>query len=964
MEHRDERLGPADRGWLGAFALQALDASVDAIAFSDLSGTLTYVNQRFLALWGYDDEREVLGRHASSFWTSAAAAEDIRQQLLEDRRWEGELSALTKGGATRAVQLTASLVRDESGAPVGLHASFIDISPQRRAERDLRRFAFLVEGSSEEIYLIDEQGSIVYANPAAAQSLGYSVAELTSMKLWDIDPERGPAGVARGFAARASQALPRHETVHVTKDGRRVPKEVDASLLAVDDQRYVVAFARDISQRRQHEARIAALTRLNALLSQINQAIVRHREPDVMYAEICRVAVEVGGMRAASLVFETEGSGALTLAACAGASARVLSSLAEGPRPGAWTPTREALVTRRLVASRDLADEPATAEWRALAEAAGFRSCIAVPIVVRGRAIGALELYSGSLEPLPDEERALLDELGLDIAFAIEARRTAEERERAEHALRETEAEAARALETNEERLRQIVRLRKIGVLDHDHRSGVIYVSPELRDICQWSRDLEPKMEDFVTLIHPEDRAHVVAHVDRGHAPDGDGSAAYEFRIVRADGSVRWLATRSQTFFEEVDGVRRPLRTVGAVRDITDERHAAEEQERLRTQLAHAQKLESIGRLAGGVAHDFNNMLTVILGHAELLLLELDETSPLRSSIVEMERAAQRSAELTRQLLAFARRQAVSPKILDLRETVEGSLKMLRRLVGDDLGLSWAPSPTLWPVKIDPAQVDQILANLAANARDAIAGHGEIAISTRNFVAHAHFYERHPEAKAREYALLTVRDTGVGMDASTLAHVFEPFFTTKGLGQGTGLGLATVFGIVQQNEGIIEVESEVGRGTKVTIYLPRASETATDPCDPRVAESIPGGTETILLVENESSVLGLKQTILQRLGYHVLAAAGPREALVLLDEPGAHVDLLVTDVIMPEMNGRELWTEARTRSPSLPCLFVSAHPVSILSSRGILDDQVHFLQKPFTTNDFARAVRAALASDR
>jgi signal transduction histidine kinase len=400
-------------------------------------------------------------------------------------------------------------------------------------------------------------------------------------------------------------------------------------------------------------------------------------------------------------------------------------------------------------------------------------------------------------------------------------------------------------------------------------------------------------------------------------------------------------------------------RNCAFVRDITERKRAEEVREKLQSQLTQAQKMESVGRLAGGVAHDFNNMLQAILGNAAMALQDLPPDSPLREFLEEIEKSGKRSADLTRQLLAFARKQTIAPKVLDLNDTVAGMLKMLRRLIGEDIELAWIPGPNLWPVKMDPSQLDQVLANLCVNARDAIDGVGTVRIETTNATLDDTYVATHPEAVAGAYVLLAVSDTGKGMDAETRSHLFEPFFTTKELGKGTGLGLATVFGIVKQNLGLISVYSEPGQGTTFKVYLPRAEEQAQTTVTAALKRDL-HGKETVLLVEDEEQVLTLASRILQQQGYTVLAAATPEAALELANREAGQIQLLITDVVMPGMNGRELYERLKEVQPELRCLYMSGYTADVIAHRGVLEGGVHFLQKPFTIEALAGGVREAL----
>ncbi len=385
--------------------------------------------------------------------------------------------------------------------------------------------------------------------------------------------------------------------------------------------------------------------------------------------------------------------------------------------------------------------------------------------------------------------------------------------------------------------------------------------------------------------------------------------------------------------------------------------------EKLEEQYRQAQKLESVGRLAGGVAHDFNNMLSLIMGHAELAIDQLDPSNPLYESFQEIINGAQRSADLTRQLLAFARKQTISPKVINLNRVVEGMLKMLRRLIGEDIDLSWMPGEDLWRINVDPTQIDQVLANLCVNARDAISGVGKITIETTNFLVDEVYCSEKSNCVPGEYVQLVISDNGCGMDKETLNQIFEPFFTTKGMGEGTGLGLATVYGIVKQNKGFIDVYSELGHGTAFKIFLPRYVG-KTDPIKKKNAVSAAKiGHETILLVEDEPAILKMSVKMLEKQGYKVLAANTPGEAIELAEIHGGQIDLLMTDVIMPEMNGRDLARRILSIYPSLKRLFMSGYTADVIAHHGVLDKEMCFIQKPFTKKELTSKVREVLDQD-
>jgi PAS domain S-box-containing protein len=401
---------------------------------------------------------------------------------------------------------------------------------------------------------------------------------------------------------------------------------------------------------------------------------------------------------------------------------------------------------------------------------------------------------------------------------------------------------------------------------------------------------------------------------------------------------------------------------IEVIRDVTEFQRTQAEAIALQRRLMQSQKMEAVGRLAGGVAHDFNNMLAAILGHAELAKLKCPAGDPLQPHLALIEQAARRSADLVRQLLAFARRQTVTPRVIDVNDRVSGMRDMLQRMVGEEIEIAWLPAEDLWPVRIDPSQVDQILTNLCVNARDAMAGPGRIAIETGNAAFDAAYCALHPGFAPGEYARLTVSDQGCGMGHETLQQIFEPFFTTKESGRGTGLGLATVYGIVKQNEGFINVTSEPGRGTTVRIYLPRASGEPVAPSGQGGEEIPPGSGEVLLLlVEDEAINLDLGRELLQRLRYTVLCAATPDEAIALARAHAGQIALLITDVVMPVMSGRELADRLLARQPGLKVLFTSGYTANAIAHRGVLDAGLHFIHKPFSLRDLAVKVQAVLA---
>jgi PAS domain S-box-containing protein len=490
------------------------------------------------------------------------------------------------------------------------------------------------------------------------------------------------------------------------------------------------------------------------------------------------------------------------------------------------------------------------------------------------------------------------------------------------------------------------------------------------------SVDMEGRLQDFnsvyqALLGYSEDELRHLTYVDltpvKWHAVEAKivaeqvipygYSDVYEKEYRRKDGTVFPVELRT-VLIRDTDG--KPTTMCAIIRDITERKRGEEERVKLQSQLSQVQKMETVGRLAGGVAHDFNNMMGIVLGFTELALMDMAPGQPLFSDLQEIQKAAQSAADLTRQLLAFARKQTVEPKILDLNETVEGMLKMLRHLIRENKALVWNSGASLPPIKMDPSQIDQLLVNLCANARDAIAGVGKVTLETKKVIFDDEYCSEHLDVVPGEYVLLAVSDNGCGMDPEILPHIFEPFFTTKGVGKGSGLGLATVYGIVKQNNGFIQVRSEPGQGTTFSVFLPAHQGKAAQRDSENLPIKISRGHETVLLVEDEPALLDLGKITLESLGYRVLVASAPSDAIRLAAKHAEEIQLLLTDMIMPEMTGRDLARRLLALNPNLKCLFMSGYAAEVIASQGVIEDGLNFLQKPCTRKDLGDKVRLAL----
>jgi len=514
------------------------------------------------------------------------------------------------------------------------------------------------------------------------------------------------------------------------------------------------------------------------------------------------------------------------------------------------------------------------------------------------------------------------------------------ERERSEELVRE----ASRRLEL-------ATRSGGLGVWDLDVATNTLVWNDRMFELYGVSRDdFDGGRAVWSDRLHPEDRDRVLAATDA--ALSGAGEFDAEFRVVAPDGAVRTLKADSIVVR---DGQGRALRMIGLNRDITRQRS-------LEAQLLQAQKMEAVGRLAGGVAHDFNNNLTVILGYAELSRLVAVNGETFHEYLEQIIRAAEHSRDITQQLLAFSRNEIIAPRQVDLNQLIRQTEKTLARLIGEDVGLRMSTPGGVWPVLIDPSQVNQIIMNLAVNARDAMPSGGTLGIETRNLRLDETYCLSNPEARPGEFVQLTVSDTGLGMDRQTLAHIFEPFYTTKGVGKGTGLGLATVYGIMSQNDGFIKVFSEPGRGAAFALFFPRMAREGGAPAES--AQGAAAGEGAVLLVEDEGNVRQMARLMLENAGFSVLPATSPLQALELCRRPELRIDCLLTDVIMPGMNGVELSAAVRELRPGIGMVFMSGYTADVIAQHGVLTPGVNFLQKPFDMNSLSEKVLEAVRASR
>jgi PAS domain S-box-containing protein len=682
----------------------------------------------------------------------------------------------------------------------------------------------------------------------------------------------------------------------------------------------------------------ASEQRMAAIVGLAHQ-IAAERDASVLLDKVCRAAREVTLAQHAVVAILSEDRSAFRRVAASGIDDETLRRMdvasVDGPA------IHRAIAERRPVRLRNPQGQP---------EAIGLPknhpptySSLVVPIASPSVVYGCLFLRNRlGAEGFSDRDEEVALTLARHAGIAYENARLYDDLRHRSAALEQEVADRRRA----EARTQLALTAARMGVWEHNLATDRLEWSDSLAAIFGLTPAQAPKTNDeFIALIHPDDRAAVKKGLERAISDRTDLVNAY--RTIWPDGTVHWIAGRARALDDES-----ARRMIGVGMDI-GERKSLEEQ------LRQAQKMEAIGQLAGGLAHDFNNLLTVIHGYAELVLSTLIADDRRRMDVDEIVKAAERAAALTRQLLAFSRKQVLQPTLLDVNSLVVNTSKMLRRLIGENIDLVTTLAPAPATVCADAGQLEQIVMNLAVNARDAMPRGGRLSIETAAVVLDESYAMQHVVVRPGPYVMMAVSDTGIGMDEQTRSRIFEPFFTTKERGRGTGLGLATVYGIVQQSGGYIWVYSEPGRGSTFKVYLPRAGEGAVLERPASEAEAAPTGSETVLLVEDEHAVRVLSRVLLERAGYRVLDAVDARQAENLFREHADRVDLLVTDVIMPGSSGPSLFRRLARERPRLRVLYMSGYTDDSIVHAGLPTDIV-FLQKPFSADGLLCKVREAL----
>lgn len=901
---------------------QLFECAPEGIVVQSNDGRVLRANLEFCRMFGYEPT-EVPGCALDSLISSGdqrAEANALSRHVAAGGRFNVESVRRRKDGSDIDVSILGTPIQVEGGQ-VGVYVIYRDITERKSAEQALMeseaKFRAVADTAASAIFIHTGE-AFLYANRASESISGYTREQLMQMGPYDlVHPTFRPLLRSRGTARIGGKTVPsRYEFMIVTSAGEERWLDFSASVIQFGGQTAILAIAFDITQRKRAEKMQSALYRI---------ADCATSAPDLneLYQTIHGIVSELVYARNFYIALYDHEKNLLTWPYFVD---EVELATPQGEAPGRGLTEYVLRTGQPLLANPETFDN-LVASGEVESVGAPSIDWLGVPLKSGTKTFGVIvvQSYTEAFRYGPKEQE-ILTFVSQHVASAIEHRTDQE------------------ALRRSEARYRSLFERAAYGIFRSTLQGAVTDANPALATMLGYDAPADIVSLNLQRDIYVEgsDRERIINQYHQGR---GD---TFETRWRRKDGKIITVKLSGRTAMDrkgELDGYE------VIVEDVT-ERRALEEQ------LRHAQKMEAVGRLAGGVAHDFNNLLTVIKGYSELILCQLVEADPIRSQLDEIRKAADRAATLTRQLLAFSRRQVLAPKVLDLNSVVVNMEKLLRRLLGEDVRLSCSLAHEVGHVKADPGQIEQVIMNLAVNARDAMPNGGSVVIETANLDVSEDWIREHAIVKAGPYVVLTVADDGMGMTEDVRSRVFEPFFTTKE--RGTGLGLSTVYGIVKQSGGYIWVESAAGEGSTFKVYLPRVDE-APDAPEMRIDDaSLYRGSETILLVEDEDGVRTLIRQMLQRHGYKVIETRNAGEAILECERQDRDIQLLLTDVVLAQMSGSELAARLCSLKPDLRVLYISGYTEDAIVRHGVLKPGIAFLQKPFTAEALAIKVRTVL----
>ncbi|MCK9461226.1 MAG: PAS domain S-box protein [Proteobacteria bacterium] len=930
----EEALRQSERKYRGLF-----EESGDAIFIADAKTAIILdVNKRAEKLLGMP-RHEIIGMNRADLHPKTEEfAREFESHVEAGKVNDAESTVIDKNGRHIPVRINATTF--ELGGRKVIQGIFRDISSSKRIEHDLvaseARYRRLFEAAKDGILILDaETGRIVDVNPFLVELTGYSHEEFLGKHLWEIGSFRDIAASKESFAELQTEKYVRYEDLPLkTRDGRKIAVEFVSNVYLVDDKKVIQCNIRDITGRKRAEENLArnfeTEAALNSLLSlsledsSIEELLPRALE---LILSLKWLAIESKG----AIFLADEAGKTLRLRAEKNFSQDLIAACTAVPF-GRCLCGRAA--AERAIQFADRVDERHDVRYPGIQPHGHY----CVPILSGDRVLGVINLYVKEGHAWSAWEEGFLKAVANTLSGAVARKRGAE------------------ALRESEERFRVLFDQAADTILLLEITPGSVPVIRDANRSALTALGYQPEelVGQPVSFIEAGADASRLANERRRGILSGAGKL-FEVQHRCKDGTIRDLEC-SVTEMR----IGSKVLAISVERDITDRNKAEAVREKLEEQLRASQKLEAIGSLTGGIAHDFNNLLSVILSYTGFALDAVPEGEPLREDLLEVKNAGERSAALVRQLLAFSRKQMMEPVPLDLNQITAELEKMLRRILGEDIDFVQALAPDLGLTFADPGQIEQVLMNLVVNARDAMPTGGKLTNETTNTELDDEYAASHVAVEPGPYVMLAVTDTGRGMDEGTKARIFEPFFTTKEKGKGTGLGLSTAYGIVRQSGGDIHVYSEPGLGTTMKIYLPRKTSPAV--VAPKV--SIPPtrltGSETILVVEDEEAVMNLAKRILDTAGYTVLTATSGDEALATCERHADQIHLVLTDVVMPGMGGREFAERLAKLRPGIKVLYMSGYTDDAIVHHGTLDAGTKFVGKPFNSTDLTRKVREVL----
>jgi len=895
----------------------------------DMDGRIASMNKSGLAMMGLQEESQVRGL---VYLKAVCSADRERIGALLTRAYEGETSHFEFQSSSPLRQIFKSCFvpvrnkREDVERVIGITS---DITERKQAEDSLResekRYRTLFSGAGDGIFTVSLDGKLIEVNESIARMHGYTVEEMRQLHLKDLDtPETAQMIPERMRRLLEGENLV-FEVEHYHKDGHVFPLEVLASRVALGELIYIQCFHRDISERRRREK-----------ISQSRLTLTKYAASHSLDELLTRTIDEAEAITGSSIGFfhflEAD-QRTLSLQAW---STNTLQNMCSAAGKGSHYPLEKAGVwvdCIRQGCSVIHNDYEGLLHKKGLPE--GHTPVIRELVVpVRRSGIIAAVLGVGNKKTCYVEGDVNTIEQFADFAWDVIGHKVSE------GALRESESRYRRIIEGLTD-YQYSVRVKNSHAVETVHSPACAIVTGFTAE--EFAQD--PHL--WIRMIPPEDRNMVLTHVQK--ILDGKDIHPIEHRIIRKDGEVRWVRDNFILFRDATGNL---LSYDGVVTDITEHR-------RLEDQLRQAQKMEAVGLLAGGVAHDFNNMLSAIIGAASMLKMRTTEDSPHLHLLNQILNAAEKSAGLTQQLLAFSRKQIISPRETDLNVLLNKMERLLVRLIGEDIELKISASAEQLIAMVDPVQIEQVLMNLCTNARDSMPDGGVLSVRTEAVELAPNIAEQHGLGKPGRYALVSVSDTGVGMEEEIRQRIFEPFFTTKEIGRGTGLGLSIVYGIIKQHEGTISVQSEAGAGSAFSIYLPlvQPSPESSASAEPDLPL---GGTETILLAEDSEEVRVTAGFLLKEFGYRIIEAVDGEDAIRKFIENSEDIDIVILDVIMPKKNGRETAEEMKKIRPDVKVLFTSGYTGDVLHRKGIREDGIDFISKPVMPHDILSKIREML----